>query len=187
MNIDIKKLLQCRKCNLWKTRRQVVINRGVIPADILFIGEAPGNTEDLKGKAIIGSAGKLLDKMLFDACNIGYTEPLKLPKFCIINTVLCHPTDSFAGTNRQPTKEEIYCCYENIMTLVKYIKPKHIILVGKIAETYYKKEFPESIHIIHPLALLKKGGVKSPNYLMQIRNLQNVILNCQSKLLKRLK
>lgn len=183
---ELDKLKNCKKCNLWTTRRQVVIGRGSIPARLLFIGEAPGKSEDLAGEAFIGKAGKLLDTMLEDACKIGLSIPLIMPDFCILNAVLCHPTNTFAGPNRQPTKEEAFACLSNITFLIEKVQPERVVLVGDIASTYFRKEFPEAAHITHPQALEKKGGTRAPNYLYNVRILQDVIKSLQPQMLRRI-
>ena len=76
--------LNCRKCRLWETRTNVVIGVGNRNADIMFVGEGPGQQEDLQGEPFVGPAGKLLDKML---ASIG----LDREKVYIANIVKCRP------------------------------------------------------------------------------------------------
>jgi len=64
MDQVVKEILECRKCNLWKSRRNPVPGEGSLDAKIMFIGEAPGYWEDVKGRPFVGAAGKLLDKLL---------------------------------------------------------------------------------------------------------------------------
>lgn len=182
---DYKRLTNCRLCELWKTRRQVVLGRGDIPARLLLMGEAPGRTEDLKGESFIGTSGKLLDRMMNDACLMGMEIPLVKPSFFMINTVLCHPTDKFAGPNRDPKKEEVFACLSNVDFLIKQVHPEIIVLIGDIAHQYYKREFPTAIKITHPAALGKKGGTKAPNYLHNVRLLQDIFLSLQPRYLQR--
>lgn len=184
-NLEIVNILNCRKCSLWKTRRQVVIGRGSIPANLLLMGEAPGRTEDLKGEAFIGTSGRLLDRMMNDACLLGMGIPLVKPSFFMVNTILCHPTDKFAGPNREPKKEEVYACLPNIDFIIKQVNPKKIILIGDVAYQYYKKEFPDAIKITHPAALGKKGGTKAPNYMYNVRTIQDVFISLQPQYLQR--
>ena len=84
----------CRKCKLWERRTNVVIGKGSRTADILFIGEGPGQQEDLQGVPFVGPAGQLLDKMLE---SVG----LSLEDAYIANIVKCRPTG-----NRDPQEDE---------------------------------------------------------------------------------
>lgn len=169
---NIKK---CRACPLHKYRRNIVIGRGTIPAEILFMGEAPGESEDILGEAFVGRSGRLLDKMLWDALLDIYngTNDYRIDYF-IVNTILCRPTDCKGGTNRQPKKEEVCKCAENIMTIYKAVKPKIVIFIGKVAEKYYKDEFPYTESIQHPAYLLRGGGEAHPNYRMNVRKLSEI-------------
>ncbi|MEM0313053.1 MAG: uracil-DNA glycosylase, partial [Candidatus Bathyarchaeia archaeon] len=58
----------CQKCALWKTRRSAVPGEGSPNAEVMFVGEAPGYWEDIKGRPFVGAAGKLLDSLLAEAC-----------------------------------------------------------------------------------------------------------------------
>jgi len=78
--------LNCTNCQLHKTRKQVVVGRGTIPADILFIGEAPGISEDTIGLAFIGEGGKLLDYMIQEA--VKNTHPVHV--LCAVGIGLYH-------------------------------------------------------------------------------------------------
>jgi uracil-DNA glycosylase family 4 len=145
----------CKKCHLYKTRTNIVLGRGKIPASVLIIGEAPGVSEDLTGKAFVGQSGKLLDKLLGD-----------FKDYYIINTVLCRPCDSKDGPNRKPSNEEILKCSENVYRIIKRVSPKVVILAGKVAEEVFGKEFPDAFKIQHPAFLLRTGGLFSP-YIIQ--------------------
>jgi len=122
----------CKKCDLNTVRRMVVLGRGSLPADILIIGEGPGKTEDLIGKAFIGQAGKLLDTMIQEAC-------LDIYSIYMTNSVLCHPCDSFGGNNRTPTDNEVMQCMSNISDLIKMCSPRLIVCAGDIPNKFYGK------------------------------------------------
>lgn len=188
------KINDCENCFLSSVRRKnalPVIGRGVIPATILFLGEAPGMSEELRGKAFIGRAGKLLDEMLFDSfyliygrkdtevdSRIIYGDYLnyfdELPSYFITNTVLCRPTNEKMGDNRQPYPVEVAACARWVMKLYEIVNPRIVIFIGKVAEKYYSKEFRESISIRHPAYLLRGGGKNHPEYSSQIRRLSEV-------------
>jgi DNA polymerase len=144
----------CKKCRLANTRVNVVIGRGSRDAEILVIGEAPGKSEDVLGQAFIGEAGKFLDELLYNA-HIN-------PAGCYFtNTVLCRPCDKFGGENREPSKDEIFLCLDNVLTTINCLnKLKGVIIAGKVAKRWYGsrlKGLPQ-VNITHPSALLRAGG-----------------------------
>jgi DNA polymerase len=145
----------------------MVPGRGSIPADLLIIGEAPGQSENVTGKAFVGRSGKLLDIML-KTCGME-------KNYYIINTVLCRPCDSKLGPNRQPSKEEILKCSPNIMGIIKKVNPYIVVLAGEIAKEYFSKEFPGAYRIHHPSFLLRTGGIYSPYWLQNIITLQEAV------------
>ncbi len=137
--------------------------RGNIPARVLFIGEAPGKSEDLMGEAFVGAAGRILDNLIDEA---------HITSFYIINCVLCRPTDEFQGPNREPKEAEVLACTKNVMGIIKRVEAEYVILLGKVAEKYFGKEFPDAIILNHPAYLARQGGVRSPNYPINLRKLK---------------
>ena len=117
-----KECMHCSKCGLCSTRTNVVFGVGNREADILFVGEGPGEQEDLQGEPFVGPAGKLLDEML---CIID----LDRKKNCYIaNIVKCRPPQ-----NRDPAPEEQDACIGYLRNQVALIKPKIIVCLGRIA------------------------------------------------------
>ena len=153
-----KNLKSCRRCNLYKTRHQIVIGRGNPKAKILLIGEAPGNSEDLIGEPFVGMSGRLLDDLIIDA-------GISLNDCFITNCVLCHPTNTLGGENRAPKREEILLCAENLSKIFDSISFFYVILIGEFARKYYLKRFPNAVCIYHPAYILRTGGKKSQYYL----------------------
>jgi len=90
--------LDCELCRLSKTREKVVAPSGDLGSPVVFVGEAPGEKEDLSGKPFVGRAGKMLDRLLQD-------EGLDREKIMITNTVKCRPP-----ANRRPKPEEVASC-----------------------------------------------------------------------------
>lgn len=114
--------LACRRCALYSTRHNVVFGVGNREADVMFVGEGPGEQEDLLGKPFVGPAGKLLDEML---CIID----LDRKKNCYIgNIVKCRPPH-----NRDPREEEQDACIDYLRNQVALVKPKVIVCLGRIA------------------------------------------------------
>lgn len=159
---------QCRNCKLSTSRRNVVLGRGVLPCDLLAIGEAPGTAEDLLDEAFVGESGKLLDGMMAQA---GFTTAHRV---YFTNTVLCRPTDRKGGENREPTANEILMCSANVGTVINWAQPKEVLLIGDVARKYFRKTFPRAFYIHHPAYLLRTGGTMSPYYLKNIRILEDL-------------
>lgn len=113
----------CRKCKLWETRNNVVIGKGNRNADIMFIGEGPGQQEDLTGVPFVGPAGQLLDKML-------KAIDLTIEDVYIANVVKCRPPN-----NRDPKEEEQEACLNYLRYQLMLVKPKIIVCLGRIAGT----------------------------------------------------
>ena len=112
----------CAKCGLCQKRTNVVFGVGSRDADILFVGEGPGEQEDLQGEPFVGAAGKLLDEML---CIID----LDRKENCYIaNIVKCRPPG-----NRDPQEDEQAACIDYLRNQVALIKPKVIVCLGRIA------------------------------------------------------
>ena len=112
---------KCKKCNLHKTRKNTVFGEGDPDSDIMIIGEAPGREEDEVGRPFIGRAGKLLNEFLK---SIGLNRDLVF----IVNTIKCRPPE-----NRDPEIVEINACSDYLDQQISIIKPKVLVLLGKIA------------------------------------------------------
>lgn len=120
----------CRRCGLCETRRNVVIGDGARESRVLLIGEGPGEQEDLQGRAFVGPAGQLLDRML--AC-IG----LDRGQVYIANVVKCRPP-----RNRDPLPEEQAACLPYLRAQVRLIRPQVIVCLGRIAaQTVIRPDF----------------------------------------------
>jgi len=166
----INNIKKCNKCSLSLVRKKncfPVVGRGSIPANILFIGEAPGISEEMIGEPFVGQSGKLLDKMLESTIGDNIT-------YFITNCVMCRPTSIKDGDNRKPNPYEVIKCSSNLMSIYRLIQPKIVIFVGRTSEEYYKKEFKNSIFLYHPAYLLRGGGNKHPAYLTELSKLNKL-------------
>ncbi len=158
--IDLKKeCVNCEKCDLCKTRTNVVFGVGNENAEVMFIGEGPGENEDLQGEPFVGRAGKLLDKLL-------YAVDLDRHKnIYIANIVKCRPPK-----NRDPFQDEQIECMDWLRAQTRLIRPKIIVCLGRIAGMKIIKEdlkitkehgkwFEKNgVHIMamyHPAAILR--------------------------------
>ena len=113
--------MSCRKCDLAETRTNVVFGDGARNAEIMFIGEGPGEQEDLTGLPFVGRAGKLLDDMLA-------MIDLDRSRVFVGNMVKCRPPQ-----NRDPLNVEQEACIGYLRNQVALIKPKIIVCLGRIA------------------------------------------------------
>ena len=111
----------CRKCSLAETRTNIVFGVGNPHADVMFVGEAPGEKEDLSGIPFVGAAGKLFDKYLV-AVGIPREEVY------IANMLKCRPPK-----NRDPKPEEQDLCIEYLREQVRAVSPKLIVCLGRIS------------------------------------------------------
>ncbi len=113
--------LECRRCKLCETRTNVVFGTGNEHADVMFIGEGPGENEDLQGEPFVGRGGKLLDDML-------ELIDLDRSQVYIANMVKCRPPK-----NRDPLPEEQSACAGWLNRQLELIDPKLIVCLGRIA------------------------------------------------------
>lgn len=111
--------LNCYKCELGKTRNNLVFSDGNENAKIVLIGEAPGADEDATGIPFVGRAGKMLTKLI-EECGFDRQKD-----FYICNTIKCRPPE-----NRVPTDEEKTLCEKYLLKQIEIIKPKVIVLCG---------------------------------------------------------
>lgn len=118
--------LNCQKCVLGKTRNNVVFSDGVANSKLMLIGEAPGFNEDMQGKPFVGRAGQLLDKIF---ASVGLSREKDV---YICNTVKCRPPE-----NRDPLPEEKSACRAYLDKQIEILKPRLILLCGKVALTSF--------------------------------------------------
>ena len=174
-----KSCKDCQKCKLCLARQNIVFGVGNEKSDIMFIGEGPGGDEDKIGEPFVGKAGGLMNKA-FDV--IG----LKREDVYITNVVKCRPPN-----NRDPEEDEIKACMDYLRNQVMIIKPKIIVLLGRIAlQNILGKEYKitqargkwiEKKGILylptwHPAALLR-DETKKIEFLKDLKELVNYNLN----------
>ena len=148
----------CTRCALCDTRHNVVFGVGKESADIMFVGEGPGEQEDLKGEPFVGAAGKLLDDMIS-------IIDLDRTNCYIANIVKCRPPH-----NRDPLETEQDACIGYLRNQVALVKPKMIVCLGRVAAkrviredyritrehgTWVEKNGVWMTAIYHPSALLR--------------------------------
>ncbi|MGC8924259.1 MAG: type-4 uracil-DNA glycosylase [Candidatus Micrarchaeia archaeon] len=130
-----EKIRTCKECPLYKERTNAVPGEGSPNAKVMFIGEAPGENEDLQGRPFVGRAGMLLNEMLE---KVG----IKRNEVYITNVVKCRPPN-----NRDPEEDEIRICTSLFLKhQIEIINPKVIVGLGRFSSKYlfdsYGLEFP---------------------------------------------
>lgn len=156
--------LKCTKCPLCETRHNVVVGVGNPSANVMFIGEGPGENEDLQGEPFVGRGGKLLDKML---CAVDLDRNKNI---YIANIVKCRPPH-----NRDPKPEEQEMCIDWLRNQVKLVNPKIIVCLGRISAAkiikpdikitkehgqFFKKGNILMMAMFHPAAILRNPNQK---------------------------
>lgn len=152
----------CTRCPLAATRTQVVFGVGDPTADLMFVGEAPGRDEDLKGEPFVGRSGQLLDKLVAEEMG------LSRDAFYIANVVKCRPPG-----NRDPQPDEIATCRPYLDAQVELIDPKVIVTLGNFSTkllldttegitTLRGRTYPFAgrtlVPTFHPAAVLRGGA-----------------------------
>jgi len=124
----IEEIRKCTKCPLHRSRQNPVPGEGSLNAEVMFIGEAPGEREDATGRPFVGAAGKFLDQLL---ASVG----LRREEVYITNIVKCRPPG-----NRDPREEEVAVCTPYLWRQIALIKPRIIVALGRhAAKTLYSK------------------------------------------------
>lgn len=167
----------CQKCALADTRTNVVFGVGNRNAEVMLIGEGPGEQEDLKGEPFVGRAGKLLDDMLS-------IIDLDRSKIYIANMVKCRPPQ-----NRDPLNLEQDACIDYLRNQVALIRPKIIVCLGRVSAMkiiskdfkitrdhgqWYESSGVQMMAIYHPAALLRDPR-RRPETFMDLKSLQSKI------------
>lgn len=156
--------LNCRRCGLCETRTNVVVGVGNPRSKVMFIGEGPGENEDLQGEPFVGRGGQLLDKML------AAVDLDRKTNVYIANIVKCRPPK-----NRDPLPEEQEACIGWLRNQVALIRPKIIVCLGRIAAMriikpdmkitrehgqFFEKNGTLMMATLHPAALLRNPNQK---------------------------
>lgn len=170
--------VDCKRCALYETRKNIVFGGGNINAEVLFVGEGPGEQEDLKGEPFVGRAGKLLDDMLKI---IGLDRKKNI---YITNIVKCRPPK-----NRDPLNTEQDACIDYLRAQYQLIKPKIVVCLGRISAgrliggdfkitrdhgKWFDKDGVKFMALYHPAALLRDPG-RRPETFADLKELERAI------------
>lgn len=176
---EARERANCKLCKLYKTRKKVVYGEGNSDAELMFIGEGPGENEDKTGRPFVGRAGQLLDKII-------KAMRLERSEVYIANIVKCRPPN-----NRNPEADEIQTCRPFLDRQIDIIKPKVIITlgapasrtilnttetIGRLRGKFFKYKNIPVLPTYHPSYLLrnpesKKASWKDVQIVMKFLNL----------------
>ena len=160
--------MACTRCGLCQTRHHVVFGVGNPDADVMFIGEGPGEQEDLRGEPFVGPAGMLLDDML------SIIDLDRKTNCYIANIVKCRPPH-----NRDPEDAEQEACIGYLRSQIALVNPKIIVCLGRIAARqlidrdfritrqhgqWIQKDGIWMMAIYHPSALLRDVGKRPETF-----------------------
>lgn len=149
----------CTRCDLHRGRRRLVFARGRVPCDVLFLGQAPGRSEDSEGQPFVGPAGHLLDRIVARA---GAGRPGLRVAFT--NLVCCVPLDLETLAEEEPLPEEIRACAPRLLEFIELARPRLLVAVGSLARDWLDTKrkhhlvapgAPVLHHMVHPAAILK--------------------------------
>ena len=143
--------MACTACPLCQTRHNVVFGVGPEDAEVMFVGEGPGQQEDLQGRPFVGPSGELLTKMI-------HAIGMERSECYIANIVKCRPPG-----NRNPAPEEAEACLPYLRAQTALIRPKVVVLLGKIACRYILRE-EVFVTRDHGLWFERKGVWFMPTY-----------------------
>lgn len=143
-----------------ESARNVCLARGTLPCDVLFVGEAPGESEDVLGRPFVGPAGQLLDRMISDALA---GRQLRL---AFTNMVGCIPRGDDGKKLAEPDAVEIRGCGDRLIDLISIADPKLIVCVGALATKWLQNPATagticprrtgiRKVHVAHPAAILR--------------------------------
>ena len=164
----------CQKCALAETRHNVVFGEGNREAEVMFIGEGPGEQEDLTGRPFVGRAGQFLDEMLS-------IIDLDRSQYFIGNMVKCRPPQ-----NRDPLNTEKDACSGYLRRQLELMQPKILVCLGRISAAeiikpdfritqehgqFFEKDGMQMMALYHPAALLRDPG-KKPETFEDLKRLQ---------------
>lgn len=192
----------CQKCDLHHNRQQVVLARGCVPCDILFVGEAPGQSENSVGKPFVGPAGLLLDVIVTRGvggrklcchcrrllrvqnncirCNNGHLSDGSdgLPiRTAFTNLIACIPLeDPEAGAAKkliEPPYDSVLACALRLQEFMELARPRLVVCVGRHAEKWLEPGFKDSIKLPD---CATTAVIQHPSYMLRQSLIQQVLL-----------
>lgn len=168
----------CTACSLCNNRRNVVLFRGQLPCDVLFIGEGPSQSDDVLGSPFVGPAGHQLDEIIKKADQSRFEDfeewnNTASLRFGFTHLTACIPLNE--GRICEPPEESIKACSTRLEEILLICKPKLVVCVGKLPDKWLPKLFGSNQHIndnmiviTHPAAIMRMEGFQQGLAIQQI-------------------
>lgn len=158
--LHVERWAGCTGCFLHEHRNKVVLARGKLPCDVLFVGEAPGKTEDILGSPFVGPAGKLLDQIIERAVPKGV-------RYALTNLIACIPLDDNLEKITEPPIEAVEACTPRLLEIIEIASPKLVVCVGTEARDWLDQKYSRCIpckvpmvSVLHPAYILRANFVQ---------------------------
>jgi uracil-DNA glycosylase len=152
----------CRKCRLWQNANHAVPGEGPNNAKVMLVGQNPGAEEDKTGKPFIGRSGKFLNKILAE-------NGIRREEVFITNIV-----KHLSPENRKPLPDEIEACAPYLEAQIKAVKPKIVVLMGKVAWHALRVEGVTYVETYHPSAAIRFTKIRR-RFLEDFNALQRIL------------
>lgn len=170
MRFIVSDYLDCSRCRLHETRRNIVFGCGRVPADLLFIGDSPSDPEDLLAQFMIGVKGRIFRHALeVGAILAGMNEP---PSYFITGLTACRACSH--TVDRSPTFEEVWACYPRLTATYARVEPKRVVFIGAPARQLLGSAWPEAKCLPSPTSIIRSGGSTGPMFRQCARELCNL-------------
>lgn len=159
-----QKWRSCERCGYHQTCYFHVLFRGTVPSTVLFVGEAPGASEDVLARPFVGPAGRILDTII-ERC----TERFGSFSWSVTNLVACIPKDHNMEID-DPSIESIESCRPRLVEWIKLCRPRIVVSLGDFAHKYIKpalklarlKHEPYRVECVHPAWIVRQPVIGTP-------------------------
>lgn len=147
----VEKWKDCQRCPLGRQRGNICLARGTLPCDVLFVGEAPGLSEDVLGQPFVGPAGHRLNQIIEQALVLSPGTT-----YALTNLVACFPREAKASGHNEPDRGEILECRPRLYEFINLATPRLVVTIGTLAEQYLPHITEVArVNIVHPAAILR--------------------------------
>lgn len=146
----VNKWKDCQRCPLAQQRELICLARGTLPAQVVFIGEAPGTIEDSMGQPFVGPAGRMLDQIIERCIPQGVT-------YALTNLVACFPREAKMRGDNEPETSEILECRPRLHEFINIAQPILLVCVGGLATRFVNQnDTIPCVNVLHPSYILKR-------------------------------
>lgn len=177
----VAKWKDCQLCPLCRQRDRICLARGQVPADVVFVGEAPGASEDAIGLPFYGPAGDLLQQIIDRVID---STP-DWTSYALANIVACFPREAKGRGDNEPEPSEIRACRPRLVEFLDLCHPRLVVTVGTLARDWIpRSDAVKWCHIVHPASILRmplaQKGMAVQKCIVQLRcAIQNMLQSKQ--------